>query len=271
VGFRVHEEDEAEFKEDPAAVDGEVLPADSGEGDRVDVVGEEAGALAEDLLNTNTHGALGIREEFDEVGVGERVVSDVVAGGIGKVEKQSGNSSGGVRGVVVLGNLEVIEGDGHGGESKAHGRRGDHEHETAAEPGNDESSDGGIEQAPASVGKVDSGLRVVRGVAHHGVEQILIVREQGVAGHLGEKTEERSDDDTAAHTSGADHIHPALLGEIHLDVDGGSDLSQFGLGEGRVVVTLSVELDEDVVSLLISVVADEPSGGLGKQAEREEC
>jgi hypothetical protein len=52
-------------------------------------------------------------------------------------------------------------------------------------------------------------------------------------------------------------------------VDGGSDLSEFGLGEDGVVVTLSVILDEDVVSLLISVVADEPSGALRQKAEKE--
>jgi hypothetical protein len=68
MSFRVHEEDEPEFKGDPAAVDGEVLPADGAEGDGVDVVGEEAAELAEDLLNTDTTGALGIGEEFDEVG-----------------------------------------------------------------------------------------------------------------------------------------------------------------------------------------------------------
>ena len=68
MGLGVHPVDEGELEEDPAAVDGEELPVESIEGERVDVGGEEATELAEDLLDSDTTAALGVGEEFDEVG-----------------------------------------------------------------------------------------------------------------------------------------------------------------------------------------------------------
>ena len=64
----VEEVDEAELKEDPATVDGKELPADGGEGNGVDVGGEETSEFSENLLDSNTHGTLRVGEEFDEVG-----------------------------------------------------------------------------------------------------------------------------------------------------------------------------------------------------------
>jgi hypothetical protein len=61
AGFRVEEIYDAELKEDPAAVDGKVLPPDCGEGNRVDVVREETREFAEDLLDTNAATAVGVR------------------------------------------------------------------------------------------------------------------------------------------------------------------------------------------------------------------
>lgn len=78
--LRVHEVDEAQLEEDPAAVDGEVLPVDGLERDRVDVVGEEAADLAENLLDAYAARAHVVGEEFDEVGCG--VVSTVIWFGV---------------------------------------------------------------------------------------------------------------------------------------------------------------------------------------------
>lgn len=68
-----------ELKRDPTAVDGQELPVDGVERLGVDVGGEETAQLAENLLDADTHGTLGVGEDFDEVGVCERVVADVVA------------------------------------------------------------------------------------------------------------------------------------------------------------------------------------------------
>src|SRR4051794_39599559 len=71
AGLGVEHEDDAQLKEDPAAVDGQVLPGDGGEGNRVDVGGEEAAELAEDLLDTDTAAAVRVGPQLDEVRVGE--------------------------------------------------------------------------------------------------------------------------------------------------------------------------------------------------------
>lgn len=53
---------------------------DGGDGDRVDVVGEEIGKFVEDLLNIDIMRVCGIGLEFDKVGVSEGVVVNVVGG-----------------------------------------------------------------------------------------------------------------------------------------------------------------------------------------------
>jgi hypothetical protein len=64
----VQQVDDGELKEDPAAVDGQEPPLDCVEGDGVDVGGEEAGELAEDLLDTDATAAVGVGPQLDEVG-----------------------------------------------------------------------------------------------------------------------------------------------------------------------------------------------------------
>ena len=64
----VQEEDDHELESDPTTVDSKVLPLDGIEGDGVDVGGEETGELAEDLLDTNTTGSLGVGPKLDKVG-----------------------------------------------------------------------------------------------------------------------------------------------------------------------------------------------------------
>ena len=62
---KVHKD---ELKGNPATVDGKELPADGVEGNGVDVGGEEATELSENLLDSDTHGTLSVREDLDEEG-----------------------------------------------------------------------------------------------------------------------------------------------------------------------------------------------------------
>ena len=62
VRLRVHEVYEKELERDPPAVDGEVLPAYRLHRNGVNIDGEEATKLAEDLFESNTHAALRVRE-----------------------------------------------------------------------------------------------------------------------------------------------------------------------------------------------------------------
>lgn len=135
------------------------------------------------------------------------------------------------------------------------------------EAGDRERNDHGVEQAPAGVGNVDAGLRIASGVAHHLEKQVGVVGQQRVSGHLGEKTHEGGDEHTAAHTSGAEHIHPRLLGVLKLELDGGANLSHLGLDNLGVGITFSVVLGKNSEGLILTVARDEPTRTLGKAVD----
>lgn len=134
---------------------------------------------------------------------------------------------------------------------------------TTLEARDDEGNDGTVDQTPASVGDVDAGLGVLAGVAHEVEEGAGVVADEGVSGQLGEETDEGGDDETAAHTGGADKLHPGLLGNLHLGADGLANLDNLGLDELRVGISLGVVLDEDSAGLLHLVLGDEETGRLG--------
>ncbi len=67
-GLGPQEVDHEGLDDDPAAVDEEELPADIAEADGVDVGSEELRRLAEELEDGDAAGALGVREDFDQVG-----------------------------------------------------------------------------------------------------------------------------------------------------------------------------------------------------------
>jgi len=117
-----------------------------------------------------------------------------------------------------------VEGDGHSDEHQTHGYSRQHEHVTSLESDDDECSDHGTEQTPVGVGEIDPRLGVGARVAHHLIEQILVVGEKRVTGHLGEETHHGGDEDTASHTGCADHIEPRLLAVADFNQDGFFDL-----------------------------------------------
>jgi len=65
--YGVEQPNKQEFKSDPGAVDGQILPVDSSKRQRVDIGGEETTKLAKDLLHTDTPGTLSVGPQFDEV------------------------------------------------------------------------------------------------------------------------------------------------------------------------------------------------------------
>jgi hypothetical protein len=71
VRLGVEHVDGEELEGDPSAVDGQELPVDGVESEGVDVGGEETTEFAEDLLDSDTHGTLGVGEDFDKVGCSE--------------------------------------------------------------------------------------------------------------------------------------------------------------------------------------------------------
>jgi len=124
----------------------------------------------------------------------------------------------------------------------------------------DKSNGCGVDQTPASVGKIDACLCPVVGVSHEFEELGRVVAHKSVAGKLGEETDEDGDDESATHTGGADNLEPGLLGSFHLGLDGLADLYDFGLDELGVPVALGVVLDENFGGLFGAVLGDEETG-----------
>jgi len=266
VRLGVEEVDGEELKGDPAAVDGEVLPVDGLERNRVDVGREETTALAENLFDTDTHGTLSVGENFDEESVSERVVANVVARRVGEVEEQRRNGSRVVSVALKLGNTKRVERYRHANEDDQHATGRKHKHPPAPEASDNKSNDNTVEQTPALVSNVDASLSEVGGVTHHLEEQVGVVREEGVAAHLREETHHNGDEHTTTHTGGGEHVHPGLLRVLELELDGRSDLGHLGLDKDRGSIAFSVVLGENSECLVIAVLADEPTGALGDHA-----
>jgi len=102
---------------------------------------------------------------------------------------------------------------------------------SALESGNSKRSNSCDEQTPAGIGEIDSGLGVLACVAHHLIEEILVVREERVSGHLCEESEEGRNKNTTAHTRGANHVHPGLFTVTDFDLNGLLDLGDFGFDQ----------------------------------------
>ncbi|KAI6750870.1 hypothetical protein HG530_014320 [Fusarium avenaceum] len=243
AGLGVEEVDNNELEENPSTVDGQVAPLDGIEGDRVDVGREEPCELAEDLLDTDAAASHRVGPKFDE----RSNTSSVVLGALGH-------------------SLDSLERDSDTNESAQHQSSRKHVHVTTLEAGHDKSNDRGGQQAPAGVCEVDAGLDGSLFVSHHVKEHTRVVAQKGVSRKLGEETDEDCDQETAAHTSGAQEIKPRLLGGIHLGLDGFSNLDDFGLDELGVDVTLGVVLDENRCGFFVSVLGDEETGRLREEA-----
>jgi len=210
---------------------------------------------------------VGVGPQLNEIGVSERVVTDVVARGEGEVEEETRDTGGGVAAASVEGNLHALQRDGDGNEDQAHASGRKHVHVATLEAGDEHGNDGRVDQTPAGVGKVNARLGVVGGVVHHAEEDTRVVAEQGVAGQLGEETDEERDDNAAAHTIRPEQVHPALLRGLHLRANGLADLHDLSLDEERAGVALSVVLDEHLSGLLIAVLGDEVTGRLGEEED----
>lgn len=216
------------------------------------------------MLDTDTHGTLCVWEELHEVGVRERVVADVVARRIGKVEEERSNTRRLILEVIVLCVPETLERHRHTDKDKAHGNRGKHEHPATAEAGDDERDGNSVDQGPALVGNIDARFGVVGCVPHHSEEKIRIVGKQRVAAHLCEKTHHYGNEHTTPHTGSAEHVHPGLLRVLEFELDGGANLGHFGLYKNRAGIAFGVVLGQNGERFIVAILTDKPTGTLRK-------
>jgi hypothetical protein len=110
-----------------------------------------------------------------------------------------------------------------------------HVHNTATEAPDLAGNEGGHDKRPARVDKVDVVLGGRVGEANHLQEIAHVVTDEGVATPLGEETQHGSDEGTTAHTAGTEKISPGLLGRLVLDLEGLTNLDDFGLEHSMLV------------------------------------
>lgn len=182
MGLRVEEEHNDELEGDPTTVYGHELPTDSGQGQRVDVIGEEKTKLSKHLLDTDTAVSLPVWPEFKQVGcvgvrrlveglhntglprfsrltIGQCIIADVIGWLVGKVEEQSCNARRRIGRAVILSHLQVIEGDCHSDEDAKHESGRCHESQAALEPCHEQGNDDGgrLSDGTSSAGQDDGG------------------------------------------------------------------------------------------------------------------
>lgn len=105
----------------------------------------------------------------------ECIVAHVVARGIRKVKEQCSDSRSVVCHARGLGYVQTLERDCHGSKTCQHGPGRDHEHRSTLKSRHKIGGDGSIEKGPAGVCEINPCLGVVVGVAHHIIQQVLVV------------------------------------------------------------------------------------------------
>ena len=103
------------------------------------------------------------------------------------------------------------------------------------------------------------------------VELGRVVGDNGVAGPLGEEAERNQNSEAVTVALGLEKVHVgAVLGRLVLQAEGLLDLLELELN-GRVVgIAVGVVLGEDVEGLVVLVLGDQETGGLGNPPDTEE-
>ena len=211
---------------------------------------------------------LGCAQESRGLTVCQGVVTHVVARRVGIDEEQHSNVGRVVRGSSGDGRLGLLHRDGPGDVAAQETACAGQVHDTSADASDEERDGDTAEQTPAGNRDVDL-LDVGRILeADEGQEITEVVRDERVAGPLGEETEHGGDEETATHTGRLEQVTPRPLGCVELELDRRLHLHEFGLDELDTAVSLAVVLDQDVLGLLAAVFGDEPAGGLGEEARR---
>ena len=127
-----------------------------------------------------------------------------------------------------------------------------------------------VNQTPAGHAQVDEILRATILNSDLLKNLLQIERERVVARPLREDTETQCEHSTFAVGLRGEELAPRHLLVLVLDGDGSLDLRDFAQDERGRGITFRVVLDEDSVGLLVAVVGDEITRGLGDEGEGEQ-
>ena len=204
--------------------------------------------------------------------VSQGVESKVITRLVGKDEEGARGRRSAVVAAGLVGRGRVLEGDGPPGVHDEQRERAHHVQRAALEAGDDEGGDAAGDEGPCGVAYVELllGERVLDADHLHEVAEEVPaglaglsicargegtgLRDERVAGPLGEESQVSRDERTATHAARGQQIHPSSFLGLALEFERCSNLRDFTLNELALWVALSVVLDEDLLGLLDAVV-----------------
>lgn len=174
----------------------------------------------------------------------------------------------------VVGCVRVVidsTGDGPADERANHAEDRDQEERTTAELVDLHGGNDGDSQIEDGLASGDAELLVLLGDTGALVDGVHVVGEQSITRVLGDDTEGDDDGQPPAVTLGAEEVHVGggPVGLL-LDADGLLDLLELELDGSIVGVATSVPGGKDVEGLLVPVLVDEETGGLGDEPDEGE-
>lgn len=145
-------------------------------------------------------------------------------------------------------------------EGNAHGRSGGDEKRAATDAVNEECAGNGDNERKDRKTTVDTKLGVAVGDANALVDVGSVVGGKTVSGPLGEETEGRKEHEPVPVALGLEEVEVRRVLLVHeLKADSLLDLGKLKLNCGVVDVTVGVVLAEDVESLVVPVLGDQPT------------
>lgn len=264
LGLDIHEVDKGKLEEDPAGVDEVELPgavggAEEVEGDGVGVDVEGESALDGQVHDHETLGAELVGEDLDgvadeETGPGERVHD----------AEDPDEEDHGLVGTGGLLGVPESRADGPEDKGAEHATGGGQEHGAATDLVDKHGHGDGDDEGKAGLAGTETELGSLVGDTGRVVELGGVVGDDSVTRPLGEDTEGDEDGESVAVALGAEEIGVAgvALGLV-LETDGLLDLLVLELDGGVLVVAVGVVLGEHGKSLVVLVLGNEETGGLG--------
>jgi len=265
LGLDVEEVDDGQLDSEPAAVDDVVLPLDGVEGDGVDVLVEEEGNVDHEEDDGHALGADVVGQDLDRVadqqaGPGQ-VVEDVVD------EDHGDDTLACARVALDLRGPGQRSPDDKGQE---HAGGGDEEEGAASDAVDEETLADGDDHVDDLEDTVDDELGLGVGDADLLEDNVDVVRDETVAGPLGEKTDGEQDDQTVTVALGLDQFHPAVTLEFGLELESVLDLLHLEQDNFILHVTVGVNVGKNLVSALLLTLPDVPTWRLWDEPDETE-
>jgi len=266
LGLNDEEVAEDQLEGDPDDVDDVVLPADVRKGDGVDILVEDEGQGDGEVEDVEALGTDVVGQNLDGVGDDERREGNVVETVVQEDECNDGVTS-------RLGSVLGVESraDGLEGEHDDHTSGGHHEHAATSTAFNEEGGNDGDDKVVDLKTTVDTELSGGVGDTD-GVEDLAqVVGDETVTGPLREEGNGDDNPHAASVTGGGEEAAVTNVGgDGAIELDGGLDFLVLVNDKRVLVVSASVVVTQDVESLLLTALGDQPTRGLGNEPDEED-